>query len=493
LGLVRSRAPALTDRLRAVKQQIALRGARRSAMEGDPRRTNDLLQNAIIDARRRLGAAAPADLDLLEECERLDPRRRRVLHVVGGLGAGGAERQLVATVAGLREQGFTGSAILVTDDPGDPRGAYRARLDRAGIAPTIAGQRLDRAFSSRLAIAPQLRQAAKAIPALLRPRCSDLFGEFVARRPHLVHCWLDHTNIWGGVAAVLAGVPAVVLSARSVAPTNFPLLHEPWLAPWYSALLERPGVLLANNSHAGAADYARWLSIDRHRITVILNGVDLSPLAEVSAQEVQEFRRSIDAGGRDDDDQVLTGILRLGEEKRPEVFIRVAQHLVQRFERLQVALVGGGPMERQIRSMIASGPAPQRIHLLGRRQDVPVILAASSLLMLTSRMEGTPNVLLEAQHFGCPVVTTAAGGAVDAVLDGVTGLVRPVDDVEGLTAACSALLADHERRRRMSEAGRRFVAERFGQARMLEETLALHARAIAEAIAAARHEGPGPQ
>jgi len=482
---MRSRAPKLADQLRAVQQRLE---ARRSAAVasgeacGEPSEER-LLQEAIADARQRLAAAAPVDRELVAECQRLDPRMLRIVHVVGGLGPGGAERQLVATAAGMQERGFSHCSIVVTDDPGDPRGAYGARLGRAGIVPVVAGQRFDPAFTRQLSRAPQLLHAAKAIPPLLRPRCGDLFGEFVARRPHVVHCWLDHTNIWGGVAAVLAGVPAVVLSARSVAPTNFPLLHESWLAPWYKALLERPGVLLANNSFVGASDYARWLRIERERITVILNGIDFAAMAGGNPAAIAAFRSSLGARGSRDDDPVLTGILRLGEEKRPETFIRVAQRLVQRFERLQVAVVGGGPMERMIRSMVAAGPAPDRIHLLGRRQDIPVILEASSLLMLTSRMEGTPNVLLEAQHFGCPVVTTAAGGAVDAVQDAVTGAIRPVDDVEGLTEACAAILVDPDRRRRMGDAGRRFVAERFGHLRMLDETLSLHRRAIAEGSA----------
>jgi len=63
-----------------------------------------------------------------------------------------------------------------------------------------------------------------------------------------------------------------------------------------------------------------------------------------------------------------------------------------------------------------------RLHHLGRRDDVPAILADSWTFLLTSKAEGTPNVLLETQHLGCPPVTTAAGGAGDAIDPGVTAV-----------------------------------------------------------------------
>lgn len=484
LRLMRARMPSAADRLAPIKSSLERRLAGSDEVERDPR--GAALAAAIAEATRRLDQALPADAALAEEARNAGSEALRVLHVIGGLAPGGAERQVVSTVAGLRQRGFACCDLVVTDDPGDPAGAYRQRLGRVGVQPILAGRHCDRRFMQRLAADPRLVRAGRAIPEVLRPRCADLFGEFVVRRPHVVHCWLDHTNIWGGVAAALAGVPAIVLSTRSVAPTHFPPLLQPWLAPWYRTLASRPGVSFVNNSNAGADDYARWLELPRERLSVILNGVDFESMTAPAAAEVATFRRSLGAA---EGDPVLTGILRLGEEKRPEIFVRVAQILLARVPRLHVVIVGGGPMERQVRDWVAAGPSPQRVHMLGRRHDVPTILSASTLLLLTSRMEGTPNVLLEAQHFGCPAVTTAAGGAVDAVLDGVSGAIRPVDDVSGLAEACFEILNDPARRRTMGEAARRFVTERFGLDRMLDETLLLHRRALDDAAAggATRH------
>lgn len=486
---VRHRAPAVADRLAPLKRRWidgvgAQQQRERSVQSGEHGATaaapiEAALEPELSAARATLSRAAPIERELLRDTW----PALRIAHVVGGLAPGGAERQLVAAATGLSERGAAVCEVIVTDDPGSPRGAYRTRLAAAGIVPTRAGDRFDPRFAARLREEPALRAAAASIPAQLRPRCADLFGELVARRPHVVHCWLDHTNIWGGVAAALAGVPAIVLSTRSLAPWRFPLLFEPWFAPWYRALAQRPGVLLVNNSEPGAADYAAWLGVPRSAFDVVLNGVDLAAMRPPSPAAVQAFRASVGAAGtREDGDPILAGVFRIGEEKRPELFVAVADALLARFRRLQVVVAGSGPLEAQMRRQVRASGHASRFHLLGRRDDIPTVLASSSLLLLTSRVEGTPNVLIEAQHFGCPVVTTAAGGAVDAVLDGATGHVRAVDDRDALLGACAALLSDPDARRRFGEAGPPFVAERFGIARMIDQTVELYRRALAAAM-----------
>lgn len=484
---VRHRAPAVADRLAPLKRRWIdgvkapeQRERRATALReaSSPHADAAALAAATAAARAVLARAAPIDCELVREAS--GPLAAlRVAQIVGGLAPGGAERQLVAVAAGLAERGVAGCDVLVTDDPGSPRGAYRARLAAAGITPLRAGDRFDQRFADRLRAESSLRAAGASIPALLRPRCADLFGEMVARRPHVAHCWLDHTNIWGGVAAALAGVPAIVLSTRSLAPWRFPLLFEPWFAPWYLALAERPGVVVVNNSGPGASDYAEWLGLPRSAVGVVLNGVDLAAMRAPSDSAVSAFRASVGAAGsRDDGDPILAGVFRIGEEKRPELFVAVADALLARFRRLNVVIAGSGPLEAQLRRQVRASGHATRFHLLGRRDDIPTVLASSSLLLLTSRVEGTPNVLLEAQHFGCPVVTTAAGGAVDAVCDGVSGHVRPIDDFNALVDACASLLSDAEARRRFAAAGAKFVTERFGVARMIDETISLYARAM---------------
>jgi glycosyltransferase involved in cell wall biosynthesis len=94
--------------------------------------------------------------------------------------------------------------------------------------------------------------------------------------------------------------------------------------------------------------------------------------------------------------------------------------------------------------------------------------------VLTSAGEGLPNVLLEAQWVGTPIVTTDVGGAREAVSEGQTGFVGPNDNAGEIAALACRILANPDFRARAALAGPDFVRSRFGIGRMLDETIALY-------------------
>ena len=165
----------------------------------------------------------------------------------------------------------------------------------------------------------------------------------------------------------------------------------------------------------------------------------------------------------------------MSEEKQPFVWLEVARSIAA--ERADVAFfhAGEGPLDEAFRAEAADLVAAGRLRILGRRDDVPALLAASDALLHTARFEGTPNVLLEASHLGCPIVATAAGGSIDVVSDGETGFLRDPADTEGLLAALRRLLADGDLRRRFAAAGPRRIAEHFSLEAMVEGTLDAYA------------------
>jgi glycosyltransferase involved in cell wall biosynthesis len=89
-------------------------------------------------------------------------------------------------------------------------------------------------------------------------------------------------------------------------------------------------------------------------------------------------------------------------------------------------------------------------------------------------MEGTPNALIESQWLGTPVVSTAVGGAVDAVDDGASGFLCTCDDAAALAVRCGEILGDDALHARLSARAREFARERFALARMLDDTQALY-------------------
>ncbi len=114
------------------------------------------------------------------------------------------------------------------------------------------------------------------------------------------------------------------------------------------------------------------------------------------------------------------------------------------------------------------------VEWLGWRDDVPNIMAQTTLVCFPSYAEGFPRALLEAAASGRAAVTTAAPGCADAVIDGETGLIVPVRDPDALARALASLLADPQRCARMGEAGRKFVESRFSADLIINRTMAVY-------------------
>lgn len=181
---------------------------------------------------------------------------------------------------------------------------------------------------------------------------------------------------------------------------------------------------------------------------------------------------------------ILTG--RMLWDKGIGEYVEAAQRLRDRGIAVRFQLVGGSdPLnhaaiaEEQLRRWHDDGV----IEWLGRRQDVPQLLAASHIVCLPSYREGLPKSLLEALAAGRPIVTTDVPGCREVVQHGRNGLLVPARDAGALAEALATLLADRERRRAMGTEGRRMAEEEFSTERVCAETLAvydkLHRRAPA--------------
>lgn len=390
---------------------------------------------------------------------------KRILMIVGSLGPGGAERQVSYIAAGLARRRtydmYVGCNFV--DQP--PANLFKPMVEAAGarvrgvvhpmpeydMAATIAARR-------RLGLYDALG-AQNIFYAILE------YASMIRRiRPAIVHTWTDYSNVFGGIAAELVGVPALVLSGRSVAPDNFPALFQPYMRPGYLALLQRRNVLLLNNSRAGAADYARWLELANDEIQVIHNGFDFPPEATPGDREAMRSAYDIPPVS-----PVVGSIMRFSEEKRPQLFIDVARILHRSHPQVRFLVFGEGPKLEEMRAYAASCGLSDVLKLPGLTTDAWRALAAMDVFMLTSRMEGLPNVLVEAQAAGIPVVCTGVGGMEETFIDGETGL-----SVRGATAgtladAVSGLICNPEVRTGMSERAFRHARTTFGMAMMLDQ------------------------
>jgi len=106
---------------------------------------------------------------------------------------------------------------------------------------------------------------------------------------------------------------------------------------------------------------------------------------------------------------------------------------------------------------------------LGRRADIPDVLASCDFALLPSRAEGLPNAVLEYMAAGLPTIASNVGGNAELVQDGVTGLLVPAEDSAALAGAMLRLLRDPEFSRQIAEHGQRLAVENFSFERLIRE------------------------
>jgi glycosyltransferase involved in cell wall biosynthesis len=401
----------------------------------------------------------------------IDPVPGRVVLVCGSLNPGGAERQVAYTLRGLAREGFESVWLLCHHLRGGSRHRYDFYLP-AIAAEGVRAREIRRrpAVGASSPMPPGLEEAGRRLPPGLARDIGNLYREFADLRPQVVHAWLDWDNVRAGLAAVLAGVPRVVLSGRNVSPRHF-ALYQPYMDPAYRILVRQPAVTLINNSRAGGDDYADWIEIPRDRITVVYNAIDFADRRRSPPQERAAFRASL---GIEHDAFVVGGVFRLDEEKRPLSWIRTAALVARSIADARFIIFGGGPMREEIERVAQEEGITGRLNMPGVTNDVLAAISIMDVFLLTSSDEGLPNVILEAQWVGTPVVATNVGGVSEALEIGVTGWTGPPDDIEGLAARITWLHENASAIEAARSRGPSFVREKFGIDRMIADTIGVY-------------------
>lgn len=445
-----------------VVRAVAMHGA---VSEREQAERDAVRQFAAVWRRsQRPAAAAPSGKQV-----------RRIMHFVSSLDSGGAERQVVSLAIAQRHAGL--DATVRTQTPLSGQHAhYAPLLAEAGVEARQAGAMdiaaVD-ALTEYLRADERLRKLIRATPTCIRDGVLDVLAELLAHPPDVLHCWLDEPNVLGGIAGLIAGVPRIILSTRNVNPAHFPHLHKPWMQPCYRLLAGESRITLVGNSKAGIEDYARWIGIEPHRFVLLRNAVPPEAFDAPAADDVIAARERLGvAAGQ----PLVVAVMRLSQEKRPDVFVEVIRRLRLVHADCTAALVGVGPLAASIQRRIESLHLESAVHLLGQRRDVRTLLAAADVVLLTSDHEGTPNCLLEALALAKGVVATDAGGTAEIIEHERTGLLADRGDVGALSAAVSRLLNAPELRDQLGRAGREVISERFSLPAILERTLATYIR-----------------
>src|SRR5207237_5498771 len=127
---------------------------------------------------------------------------------------------------------------------------------------------------------------------------------------------------------------------------------------------------------------------------------------------------------------------------------------------------GNGALRSELEEQVARLGQEENVLFLGRRNDVPEILACCDIGVLPSKAEGLSNAVLEYLAAGLPTVATNVGGNAEIITDQVNGLLVPSQDASALSAALLRLLRDPEFASRLGRAGQNYVREQFSFGRL---------------------------
>ena len=188
---------------------------------------------------------------------------------------------------------------------------------------------------------------------------------------------------------------------------------------------------------------------DGNRVAVIHNGVPLSPILEAPLEREQvraEF-------GLPSNAIIAIQVARLDYLKDHKTAARAMAEICDKAPGVFWLVVGSGPENRAIEQEIRSLGCTQQVRLIGERKDVPRLLKASDIMLLSSISEGIPLTLIEGMLAALPIISTAAGGVAEVVTDSETGYIVDVGDSASMARRIVQLCGDGEERLRMGQAG----------------------------------------
>ncbi len=357
---------------------------------------------------------------------------RKILHIVTGLGTGGAEAMLVKLLKKLDRRKFRSSVLSLME-----RGALADTLEAEGIPVEFLGLR----------------------PPLPSPLALFRLGDIVRRqKPDLLQGWMYHGNLAATIGGWFTG------NSTPVAWNVHHALYSLSMEKFTTAMVIRLSIPMSRT--ASGILYCAQVSKENHQRIgyrapihqVIPNGFDCKqfrrdPVARKRAREALSLK----------EDQTVIGLIgRYHPMKDHAGFLKAAALLVQQQPAARFILAGTGVEggNESLAGLLREGNLAERCHLLGERDDVPDLLSACDVGCSSSWSEAFPNAIGEAMSCELPCVVTDVGDS--AWMVGDTGTAVPPRDPQALAAALEQwIVSGREKREKAGKRARKRVQQHF--------------------------------
>lgn len=366
----------------------------------------------------------------------------KILHIIGQLGIGGGEKQLYELIKNSSDK--LEHQVMYFNDSNDTE-AYKL-FEKANINFSRIPRNKIRPFKF-------LRDFSNAIKDA---------------NPDIVHCWLYSANIWGRLAAILAGHKKIIVAYRGghLAYCLFLRILEFFTAGKVHHLA---------NSLACADMTARKTGVNPAKYDVIYNGVDIERFNVPSIKEQLKKQCNIP-----NDAKIITMVGRLTESKNHFMLLKIAKKIKQENLNCHFLIVGHGELESYLKRTAFELNVEKIVHFLGLRHNVPAMLKSSDIFLYTTLFEGFPNALAEAMTAGLPIVATNFEGADEVLTNGKEGRIIKINDINSAVAAIEYYINNPEYAELIGKAAKEKIINYLSIAKMVENTMKYYERILNE-------------
>jgi glycosyltransferase involved in cell wall biosynthesis len=359
-----------------------------------------------------------------------------VLHIIGTLQLGGAESQVATLAQALNNERYTVSVCCLHRE-----GAQANVLRNKGINVV--------SFNMRLRYWPVT--------------VYRLYRLIKQLNVQIVHTHLYDSGIWGRLVGKLAGAPVIMTTEHGM--TLWKKSHH--------LILERFVNQFTDKIIAVSEDIRRRRieheGVPPEKIITIPNAVNIEQFSQASARNKIRKQLNLDSYA-----PVVGAVARLVPPKRLDYLLAAARLVCQAAPQARFIIIGDGPLRQELENQAAELKEVGCVQFLGSRQDIPDLLSALDIFVLSSEREGLPVAMLEAMAASVPVVVTGVGGIPEVIRDGQNGLLVPPHEPERLAQAILNLIGDPGLRRNLAEQGLKTVNAHFSANAVSRQIIALY-------------------